>query len=107
MHITAAEFEAKCMKIMDEIAQTREPVVITKSGKPIAKLVPPDEPPKSLFGYMQGTFEIVEDIVDTPEIEWNAMKDCDAYEDVELYECLASGPQQNSDGFAESEEKTK
>ena len=77
MQITATEFKARCLKIMDEIARTREPIIITKRGKPIAKLMPPDEPPKSLFGYMKGTFEILGDIVDTPEIEWNAMKDCD------------------------------
>ncbi|MFZ4698703.1 MAG: type II toxin-antitoxin system Phd/YefM family antitoxin [Candidatus Methylumidiphilus sp.] len=43
---------------MDEISQTREPVVITKRGKPIARLMPPEKTPKSFFGYMKGTVTI-------------------------------------------------
>lgn len=36
--ITAAEFKAKCLKLMDEVAATGEAIVITKRGKPIARL---------------------------------------------------------------------
>lgn len=38
--MTAAEFKAKCLKVMDEVAATGEAVVVTKRGKPIARLVP-------------------------------------------------------------------
>jgi prevent-host-death family protein len=38
--MTAAEFKAKCLKVMDEVAETGEPVVVTKRGKPVARLVP-------------------------------------------------------------------
>ena len=40
MEINAAEFKAKCLKLLDEVAATHEPLVITKRGKPVAKLVP-------------------------------------------------------------------
>ena len=36
----AGEFKARCLKVMDQVHKTREPVVITKHGKPVAKLVP-------------------------------------------------------------------
>lgn len=85
MQITAAEFKAKCLKLMDEIGKTREPIVITKRGKPIARLVPMEEALRSMFGYMRGTIEIVGDIVDTPEVEWNALKEADPDEDENLY----------------------
>jgi prevent-host-death family protein len=85
MQVTAAEFKAKCLKLMDEIAQTREPIIITKRGKPIARLMPVEEPPHGMFGYMRGTFEIVGDIVETPEVEWNALKDADSEEDQALF----------------------
>lgn len=53
---SAAEFKAKCLKLMDEVAKTRKPIIITKRGKPVAKLVPADpEPRKPLFGCMAGT----------------------------------------------------
>ncbi len=99
MLVTAAEFKAKCLKLMDEIARTREPIVITKRGKPIAKLMPADEQPPSLFGYMKGkgTVTFLGDIVDSPEVEWNAQKDAEPYEDNELYGPSRKGPHGSSD----------
>ena len=40
MEISAGEFKAKCLKLMDEVASSHEKVVITKRGKPVAMLVP-------------------------------------------------------------------
>ena len=40
----AGEFKARCLKVMDQVQKTREPLVITKRGKPVAKLVPADRP---------------------------------------------------------------
>ena len=52
MSIPAAVFKAECLKLMDEVARTGQPVVITKHGKPVAQLAPVAAEPKSLFGYM-------------------------------------------------------
>ncbi len=41
--MAAGEFKAKCLQVMDEVRSTRTPVVITKRGKPVAKLVPADQ----------------------------------------------------------------
>ena len=44
--IAAGEFKAKCLALMDEVARTGEEIVITKRGKPVARLEavkPPDE----------------------------------------------------------------
>jgi prevent-host-death family protein len=89
MEIPAGEFKAKCLQLMDKVARSREPIVITKRGKPVAKLVPADPPAARapLFGYMAGTAEIRGDIVDTPHLEWSALT---ADED-ELYTGLAPG----------------
>jgi prevent-host-death family protein len=38
--ITAGQFKAKCLAIMDEVQSKREPVIITKNGKPVARLEP-------------------------------------------------------------------
>ena len=40
--MAAGEFKARCLQVMDEVRSTRTPVVITKRGKPVAKLVPAD-----------------------------------------------------------------
>lgn len=74
MKIPAGEFKAKCLKLMDAVARTREPILITKRGQPVAKLVPPDdpEPRRPLFGYMAGTAQIRGDIVQSPRLDWSA-----------------------------------
>ena len=51
--VKASEFKAKCLKIMDEVAATGEPVVITKYGVPVAQLVPAMQKPKTLFGALK------------------------------------------------------
>lgn len=64
--IAAGLFKAKCLQIMDEVQSRKEPVLITKRGRPVAKLVPVDSNPTSLLGYMQGKMEIVGDLSESP-----------------------------------------
>lgn len=61
--VGATEFKAKCLELMDRVAERREVYVITKRGRPVAKLVPAD-PPKSkdIFGCMADRTEIMVDI---------------------------------------------
>ena len=69
--ISAAEFKTNCLRLMDDVAKRRVPIVITKRGKPVAKLVPVDEGPIDLFGYMAGTIKICGDIVSPiDDAEW-------------------------------------
>ncbi len=73
MNINAAQFKAKCLKLIDEVAATRKPLIITKRGKPLAKLVPiEDQKLPPLFGYMKGTGQILGDIVNVPHDAWAA-----------------------------------
>jgi prevent-host-death family protein len=61
--IAAGAFKAQCLAIMDQVSQSGEPVVITKHGKPVVKLVPAENSAGDIFGYMKGKFKIVGDIV--------------------------------------------
>jgi prevent-host-death family protein len=70
--ISAAMFKANCLRLMDEVAQRRTPIIITKRGKPVAKLVPVDDKPVDLFGYMAGTARIVGDMLSPIDVEWEA-----------------------------------
>jgi prevent-host-death family protein len=72
--IAAGKFKAKCLHLLDEVAECRVPLVITKRGKPVARLVPIDDPkPVDLYGRMKGTGEILGDIVGPlDDVEWNA-----------------------------------
>ena len=67
--IGAAEFKARCLRILDEIDS--DGLVITKHGRPVARLVPYDLPPDELIGCMKGRIEVVGDIMSTG-IRWHA-----------------------------------
>lgn len=40
MEIKASEFKARCLRLLDDVARTKRTIVVTKRGKPVAKLVP-------------------------------------------------------------------
>jgi prevent-host-death family protein len=70
--IAAAAFKTKCLALLDEVQHEQKEIVITKRGKPVAKLVPvrPTSPP--VFGRMKGTIEILGDIVGPTGEDWDA-----------------------------------
>lgn len=70
--VKASEFKAKCLKIMDEVAATGEPVIITKYGVPVAQLVPAVQKPKTLFGALKGSILYMGDVTSPIDVEWNA-----------------------------------
>jgi prevent-host-death family protein len=61
-NIAAGEFKAKCLTLMEDVRSTRQPIVITKRGKPVAKLVPADDEGKNFIGRLEGIVRIVGDI---------------------------------------------
>ena len=70
--IPAGTFKARCLAIMDEVQAKRQAVVITKRGKPVAKLVPVEVEKDDIFGFYKGKITITGDIISpafTPE-EW-------------------------------------
>ena len=71
----AGEFKARCLRVMEEVRKYRTPVVITKKGRAVAKLVPPDAPATDVFGCMAGTARIVGDIQApvVPAEAWEAL----------------------------------
>ncbi len=70
--IMASEFKARCLKLMDEVAESGGEIVITKNGRPVSRLVPYRARPESLFGIDRGRFEIIGDIVEPVDVEWEA-----------------------------------
>ncbi|MFN7097216.1 MAG: type II toxin-antitoxin system Phd/YefM family antitoxin [Gammaproteobacteria bacterium] len=70
--VTAAHFKTHCLQLMDIAHVKHESVIITKRGKPIAKLIPYDETPPKLFGSLQGSATIKGDLIEPIDIEWEA-----------------------------------
>jgi prevent-host-death family protein len=74
--IAAGEFNARCLTLMEEVRSTREPLVVTKRGKPIAKLVPADKTSREFLRRLKGVIRIVGDIespVEPPEA-WESLR---------------------------------
>lgn len=74
--MAAGAFKAHCLAVMDEVQAKRETVVITKHGKPVAKLVPVTDAVDDIFGFFKGKIEITGDVI-SPALsldEWGELK---------------------------------
>ena len=73
--VAAGAFKARCLRLMDQVGRDRVSIVITKRGKPVAKLTPVDDRAPPLFGCLAGTVTIVGDIVAPIDVAWEAAVD--------------------------------
>jgi len=81
----AGEFKAKCLAVMSEVNATGEPLLVTKRGKPLARIMPSEEAkvkerPEAIFGCLRGfladpdgDFDLGDPII--PQEEWNKSDD--------------------------------
>ena len=67
--IAAVKFKEQCLSLLDEVEP--DGIVITKRGKPVAKLIPFASDSASLIGSLTGKLKIKGDILST-ELDWDA-----------------------------------
>lgn len=67
--IAAAKFKEQCLALLDEVDP--DGIVITKRGKPVAKLIPMGSDSASLIGSLAGKLEIKGDVLSTG-LDWDA-----------------------------------
>ena len=80
--IKASEFKAKCLRLMDEVAESGEEIVITKNGRPVSGLAPySKKSPGLFFGRDRDKIRILGDIVSPMPPEWYEKTD-DSDEDL-------------------------
>ncbi len=74
--IPAGTFKTNCLALMNEVQAKRETLIITKHGKPVAKLVPVDSDNDDIFGFLAGTATITGDLIEpiVPLEEWEYLK---------------------------------
>ena len=78
--MAAGSFKIHCLAVMDEVQAKRETVLITKHGKPVAKLVPADKNPDDIYNFLAGKGAIAGDIagdIVSPAIsdeDWSELK---------------------------------
>jgi prevent-host-death family protein len=73
--MTASTFKAKCLTVMRQIRATGEPVIVTRRGKPVVKVISAEPENDDIFGFMQRKgMRIVGDITAPIPLEWKVMK---------------------------------
>lgn len=71
----ASEFKATCLRLMDEVTNSGAEIVITKNGRPTARLVPYRKQFRDWFGADRGRIEILDDVISPIDVEWEAQAD--------------------------------
>lgn len=72
--MAAGAFKARCLAVMKKVHTTGEPVIVTRRGEPVVKVVPVEPKKNNIFGFMTGKVEIVGDIESPIPIEWGVTK---------------------------------
>jgi prevent-host-death family protein len=76
--IAISKFKATCLAVMERVRRTREPVRVTRFGKPVAEIVPPSPPVhrSDWFGSMADTVVFLGDIVSpaSDESDWEVLR---------------------------------
>jgi prevent-host-death family protein len=70
--VSATVFKDSCLQLIERVRQTREEIVVTKYGRPVAKLVAFRESNAPLFGFLEGSVTIAGDIVGPVGETWDA-----------------------------------
>jgi prevent-host-death family protein len=71
--MSASQFKARCLAVLDEVASTGNAVIVTKRGKPVARVVPAEAPPS-----LRGSVRILvseEEFIAPLDLEWDAYRE--------------------------------
>lgn len=75
--IAISKFKTTCLAVLERVRHTRQPILVTRFGKPVAEVIPPRAPARLArkMGSMVGTGRIVGDIISpaTDERDWEAL----------------------------------
>ena len=72
--VTASELKAHCSQVIDEVARQRRVILVTRRGRPVARLVPVDEGRPSLFGFAKGCITVRGDLLAPFDADWEAAR---------------------------------
>ena len=72
--MAAGSFKAQCLAVMDEVQAKRETVVITKHGKPVAKLVAADKARDEIYNFLRGKGAVTGNVISSAIENWGDLK---------------------------------
>ena len=77
--VSISEFKAKCLGLLEEVQKTKNPIRVTRFGKPVAEVVPPspEAPAGDWIGSMKDSIKILGDVISPAdeESDWEALRD--------------------------------
>jgi len=77
--VSISEFKAKCLALLEQVRKTKQPLRVTRHGKPVAEIVPPTQNVDRMewIGSMQGSAVTLGDIISpaTDEEDWEVLRD--------------------------------
>ena len=72
--VSASQLKARCSAILEQVVERRQAVVVTRRGRPVARIVPIESEPRSLFGFARGTITVRGDVIAPIDVEWESAK---------------------------------
>ncbi|GAC1633784.1 MAG: hypothetical protein NVS9B10_29390 [Nevskia sp.] len=78
--LSAGEFKATCLKLMDEVAATGREIVVTKRGKPVVRIVPYQNRARVVAGSLADSMEFVGDVIEPVAMAWDPIAKWDRLE---------------------------
>ncbi len=70
--IGAGKFKAQCLALLNKVAKEHETILVTKRGKPVAKVIPIKEAQKNLREQLKGSILREKDIISPVSVPWEA-----------------------------------
>jgi len=75
--IAISKFKATCLAVLERVRTTREPILVTRFGKPVAEVLPPraERAGKRVLGQLDSSTKILGDLIEPalPADEWEAI----------------------------------
>ena len=70
--VSTSQLKARCSEIVERVAKGREAIVVTRRGRPVARLVPIEAAGDSLFGFARGVVTVQGDLLAPIDVAWEA-----------------------------------
>ena len=75
LRIPVSQFKARCLRLMEEVGNNRLRLLVTKRGKPLARIEPPDRETAKIHGWLRGSVKITGDLTEPTGTDWDALED--------------------------------
>ncbi|MFN0064451.1 MAG: type II toxin-antitoxin system Phd/YefM family antitoxin [Myxococcaceae bacterium] len=72
LHVTTSELKTHCSELVTRVGRRRESIVVTRRGRPVARLSPIEAEATPLFGFASGAIQIRGDVLAPVDVRWDA-----------------------------------